>query len=40
MTVKEELTRWESVAITVILLSADVANARQISEVPLWTLVL
>ena len=35
ITVKEELTLWESVAVTVTLLSADVASARQISEVPL-----
>ena len=35
ITVNEELTLWESVAVTVTLLSAEEAKARQISEVPL-----
>src|SRR5947207_645973 len=40
ITVKEHATLWEIVAVTVRLLSAEGANARQISEVPLCTLVL
>ena len=40
ITVKEHTTLWEIVAVTVTLLSAAGANARQISEVPLCTLVL
>jgi len=40
ITVNEHATFWEIVAVTVTLLSSVGANARQISEVPLWTLVL
>ena len=35
MTVIEAATFWESVAVTVTLVSFEVANARQISAVPL-----
>jgi hypothetical protein len=40
ITVMEETTLWFSVAVTVALVSFDVAKARQISEVPDCTLVL
>ena len=40
MTVKEETTLCERVAVTATLLRGVDAKARQISEVPFWTLVL
>jgi hypothetical protein len=40
ITVIEESTLCESVAVTVILVSGTVENACQISDVPSWTLVL
>lgn len=39
ITVIEEITLFESVAVTVTLLSGDAANALHISAVPLWTFV-
>jgi hypothetical protein len=39
MTVSDADTLWERVAVTVTLLSAAGAKARQVSAVPLWTLV-
>jgi regulator of RNase E activity RraA len=40
MTVSEETTFCDNVAVTVTALSGDVAKARQISAVPLWVFVL
>jgi hypothetical protein len=40
MTVIEEPTLWDRLAVTDTLLRGDAAKARQISEVPLWTLLL
>jgi hypothetical protein len=40
MIVIDEATLWDSVAATVALLNGDVANARQISAVPLCVFVL
>jgi hypothetical protein len=40
MTVIEEATLCEKVAVTVTFVSADAAKARHISDVPLWTFVL
>ena len=40
ITVMEETTLWDSVAVTATLVRGDGAKARQISAVPLWTLVL
>jgi hypothetical protein len=38
-TVIEEATLWERAAVTDAFVSGDAANARQISAVPLWTLL-
>jgi hypothetical protein len=39
MMVMEAPTLWDKVAVAVTLLSVVVANARQISELPVWTFV-
>ena len=40
ITVTDDVTLWESVAVTFTCLKGEVANARQISAVPLCVLVL